>query len=50
MDEKLLNKYKIIEINDTGGFGTIYKVVDDKNNIFAFKKLSGSLNDEKLNR
>ena len=50
MEEKLLNKYKIIETNNTGGFGIIYKVVDEEENVYALKKLSAQLSEEKINK
>ena len=50
MKEKLLNKYKIIETNNTGGFGIIYKVVDEEENVYALKKLSVQLSEEKINK
>lgn len=47
MKKIILNKYKVIEENDSGSFSTVYKVMDDNNQLFAIKKVSIPLSDKK---
>ena len=49
MEKIILNKYKVIEENDSGSFSTVYKVMDDNNQLFAIKKVSIPLSDKNIN-
>lgn len=47
MEKMLLDKYKIISVNDNGSFSTVYKVTNENNEMFAIKKVSIPLSNEK---
>lgn len=50
MTKKLLNKWDILETDNSGGFSTIYKVTNDQNEIFAVKKVENNKEIEILNK